>query len=278
MKYTRNDLSGPRGRTALHVWRAGKPRYITLIAHGYGEHAARYAHVAQHLVAHGAAVYAPDHRGHGQSDGDRALVEDVDGIVDDLHAVAERARQGHAGVPLVLIGHSMGGLIATRFAQRYREQLTALVLSGPAIGGNPGIEALLALDPIPAIPIDPEVLSRDPEVGRTYAADPLVFHGPFSRTTLRSLFAAVTQVAAGPSLGGLPTLWIHGDEDTLVPLAPTRETIQRIRGETLVERIYRGGRHEMFNETNKAEVLDHVVGFLDSVLQRDPSSERSFSR
>ena len=84
----------------------------------------------------------------------------------------------------MLIGHSMGGLVATRYAQLHGSELAALVLSGPAIGGNPGIEALLAMDPIPDLPIDPSTLSRDPEVGRTYLEDPLVWHGPFRRATL----------------------------------------------------------------------------------------------
>jgi alpha-beta hydrolase superfamily lysophospholipase len=266
--YRTSELQSGRGRIIVHQWRnTSPPRHLILIAHGYGEHAARYDHVAQRLVAHGAAVYAPDHRGHGRSDGERALVDDVEGIVDDLHAVAERARAQHPNSPMMLIGHSMGGLIATRFAQRYGDELRALVLSGPAIGSNPGIASLLALDPIPEIPIDPDVLSRDASVGQTYAADPLVFHGPFARATLHNLVAAVERVAAAPTFGKLPVLWIHGDDDTLVPLAPTREAIQRLRGDRLVERIYPGGRHEMFNEINKEAVLDDVVAFIDRVVR-----------
>ena len=99
------------------------------------------------------------------------------------------------------------------------------MISAPVIGGNPDIEALLGMDPIPDVPIPPEALSRDPEVGRAYAADPLVYHGPFKRATLEALFGAVRDVAAGPSFGALPTLWIHGEHDGLAPLAPTLEAI-----------------------------------------------------
>ena len=133
---TRTELTGSRGRVVLHAWPSAQPRYVALIAHGYGEHAARYDHVAQHLVDHGAAVYAPDHLGHGLSDGERALVEDVDDLVADLGAVARSASAEHPAQPLVLIGHSMGGIVATRFAQRHGERLAALVLSGPAIAGS----------------------------------------------------------------------------------------------------------------------------------------------
>jgi alpha-beta hydrolase superfamily lysophospholipase len=252
----------------VHRWSAAEPRCIVLIAHGYGEHAGRYEHVAQRLVDDlGAAVYAPDHRGHGRTDGATGLVEDGEAITADLHDVADATRAEHPGLPVALIGHSMGGLIATRYAQRFGDELSALVLSGPVIGGNPAFEQLLTMDPIPEIPIDPAILSRDPDVGEAYAADELVYHGPFQRTTLEQLFAAIGRVAEGPSFGDLPTLWIHGSEDQLVPIEATRPAIDRVRGSNLQERIYEGARHEVFNETNRDEVLDDVVAFLRSALR-----------
>jgi alpha-beta hydrolase superfamily lysophospholipase len=252
----------------IHRWTADEPRCIVLIAHGYGEHAGRYSHVAEHLVdALDAAVWAPDHRGHGRTEeGERALVDDGEALTSDLHDVSDQARAEHPGLPVVLIGHSMGGLIATRYAQRYGDELSALVLSGPAIGGNPAFAQLLALDPIPDVPIDPAVLSRDPAVGEAYAADELVYHGPFARQTLEQLFAAVERVGGGGDLGNLPTLWIHGSDDQLVPLEVTREMIERIRGSNLQEHIYEGARHEVFNETNRDEVLADVTAFLREAL------------
>ena len=251
----------------LHRWSAAEPRSIVLIAHGYGEHAGRYEHVAQRLVDDlDAAVYAPDHRGHGRTDGATGLVEDGEAITQDLHDVADAARSEHPGLPVVLIGHSMGGLIATRYAQRFGDELAALVLSGPVVGANPVFEQLLAMDPIPDVPIDPAVLSRDPAVGEAYAADELVYHGPFQRVTLEQLFAAIGRVAEGPGFGDLPTLWIHGSNDQLVPLDITRPAIEKLRGSNFRERVYEGARHEVFNETNRDEVLDDVVALLRGVL------------
>ena len=261
------ELAGVRGRLVLHEWPGERPRYTALIAHGYGEHAGRYAHVAEHLVRHGASVYAPDHLGHGRSEGERVLVERLDDLVDDLQTVARKAQRDQPGQPVVLIGHSMGGLVAARYAQLHGSELAALVLSGPAIGGNPAIEALLAMDPIPDLPIDPAVLSRDPAVGRAYAEDPLVWHGPFRHATLAALFAGVSAVAAGPRLM-LPTLWLHGEEDALAPLAEARIAVERIRGKRLESIVYPGARHEIFNETNRSEVLAAVTSFVDRVLAR----------
>jgi alpha-beta hydrolase superfamily lysophospholipase len=260
------ELDGTQGRLFVHVWPNPEARYVALIAHGYGEHAGRYGHVADGLVAAGAAVYAPDHHGHGRSDGEQALVEDVDRVVDDLHLVYGQATDAHPGLPVVLIGHSMGGLIAARYAQRFGDGLAALVLSGPAVGGNPDLIALLALDPIPDIPIDPAVLSRDPEVGRAYAEDPLVYHGPFKRTTLEALGAAIALVGAGGTFRSLPTLWIHGEEDALIPLEHTRPAMDVLRGDKLEEKIYLGARHEIFNEINGDEVIGDVVSFIDRTL------------
>ncbi len=251
----------------VHEWEAAEPRCIVLIAHGYGEHAGRYSEVAERLVETlDAAVYAPDHRGHGRTEGERALVVDVEAIVDDLHGVAERARAAHPGLPLALIGHSMGGILAARYAQRFPEELTALVLSGPAIGANPDLLGLLDLDPIPDVPIDPAALSRDPSVGEAYAADELVHHGPFRRETLQALVDAIEAIADGPSLGTIPTLWVHGADDAIVPLEHTRPAVEQLRGADFEEHIYPGARHEVFNETNRDEVLDDVSGFLARAL------------
>ena len=263
---TQSELAGARGRIVVHEWANPDARFVVLLAHGYGEHAGRYEHVAQRLVGEGAVVYAPDHLGHGRSEGERAHVDDGEDFSTDLHRVAERAREAHPGLPVVLVGHSMGGLIATRYAQRHPGELDALVLSSPAIGGAPQLEMLLTLDPIPEVPIDPAVLSRDPAVGEAYANDPLVYHGGFRRSTLQALVTAVQAVAEGPDLGNVPTLWIHGEDDQLVPLAATRDAIEHVRGSDFTERVYSGGRHELFNETNKDEVLDEVAAFLRRVL------------
>jgi alpha-beta hydrolase superfamily lysophospholipase len=264
---TQTELAGARGALAVHEWRGdAPPAFVLLLSHGYGEHAGRYEHVAQRMVEEGAVVFAPDHLGHGLSEGERAHCENGEDFSSDLHLVAERARAEHPGLPVVLLGHSMGGLIATRYVQRHPGAVDVLVLSGPAIGGNPALEMLLGLEEIPDIPIDPDILSRDPAVGRAYADDPLVWHGPFKRATLQSLVTAVGAVAEGGPLGALPTLWIHGEEDQLVPLAATREAIERIRGEDFEEHVYPGARHEVFNELNKDEVLDDVVAFVRRAL------------
>jgi alpha-beta hydrolase superfamily lysophospholipase len=260
-------LDGSIGQLAARTWQGdGAPRYVALLAHGYGEHLGRYDHVAAALVEGGAVVYAVDHMGHGRSEGERVVFPDVERVVDDLHAVDERARREHPALPVVLIGHSMGGLISARYAQRYGDTLTALVLSGPVVGAFATVDALLALPEIPDIPLDSTTLSRDPAVGEAYEADPLVWHGPFKRPMLEAWQRALAAVDAGPGLGDLPLLWVHGADDRLVPVAGSRAGIAHLGGGRHRERIYAGAQHEVFNETNADEVLADVTAFLDEAL------------
>ncbi len=254
---------GTHGALAARTWSGAEPpSRVVVVAHGYGEHVGRYERLADALVGDGAVVYAVDHVGHGKSTGERALVEDFEDVVTDLHRLDGTARREHPGLPVVLLGHSMGGLIAARYAQRYGESLSALVLSSPVLGRWDAVTQLLAMEQIPDVPLDPSTLSRDEAVGKVYADDDLVWHGPFKRTTLESLDHTIGTVAGGPGLGDLPTLWIHGEDDQLVPIEGTRAGIERLRGSALVERVYPGARHELFNETNKDEVTADVLAFV----------------
>jgi alpha-beta hydrolase superfamily lysophospholipase len=258
-------FQGRHAKIAFFVWASPAPRRIVILAHGYGEHLGRYRHVADLLVERGAVVAGPDHVGHGRSGGERAVVGDFDVVVDDLNEVVARMRERHPGVPVVLVGHSMGGLIAARYAQRHGDGLAGLVLSGPVLGSWTAATAMLGMDEIPDDPLDVSTLSRDPSVGEAYAADELVWHGPFKRPMLQSLVDGLRTINEGPALGPLPTLWVHGGDDQLVPLQETREGIALLGFTDLEEVVYPGARHEVFNETNRDEVLAKVAAFVDRV-------------
>jgi alpha-beta hydrolase superfamily lysophospholipase len=164
---------------------------------------------------------------------------------------------------VVLIGHSMGGMIAARYAQRHGDELTALVLTGPVIGRWETAEQLLAEDEIPDTAIDPETLSRDPKVRKAYEEDELVYRGPFQRETLEALQACLRRIHEEGSIE-LPTLWIHGEQDELVPVGPSREGVRElVPEEHRTEDVRSGARHEVFNEIDHDAVLDEVTEFID---------------
>ncbi|MGQ0623827.1 MAG: alpha/beta fold hydrolase [Sporichthyaceae bacterium] len=257
------ELTGSQGAIVVRHHSPMGANRVVVLAHGFGEHSGRYAHVIDRLVADGAEVYAPDHRGHGRSAGPRAVADDVDAMAADLHLVVLSTQDDNPGLPVVLLGHSMGGLMAIRYAQIYGG-LSALALSGPFLG-NPMMAPLLDMDPLPDIPIDPSVLSRDPAVGEAYAADPLVYHGPLIKASLVGLFGGAEKVAAGPNLGSLPVLWMHGEGDQLAPYDSAKVIADKVFGSNVVARSYPGAQHEILNETNKAEVLDDLASFLGDV-------------
>jgi alpha-beta hydrolase superfamily lysophospholipase len=264
-------FDGTQGEIAARSWLSATddPRYVAVLVHGYGEHIGRYDHVAAALIADGAVVYGLDHLGHGKSDGERVLVSNFDDVVADVDRLVEQAQDVWPDLPLVMIGHSMGGMIAARYAQVHGEKLTALVLSAAVIGAFELIPQLLALDEMPDDPLPPEVLSRDPAVCEAYAADPLVWHGPFKRPTVEAMAAMIGAIDADDSVGPLPLMWVHGEADQLVPIDGTRVGIEKLRGESFRQRTYPGARHEVFNETNSNEVLADVTGFVDAVLDGD---------
>lgn len=256
-------LEGGAGDLAARRWGpTGDARYLAILVHGYGEHIGRYDHVAERLVLEGAVVYGLDHRGHGLSDGERVLIDDFEPVVDDVGLLVAHAVRDYAGRPVVMIGHSMGGMIAARYAQRFGDQLGAVVLSGPAVGRMEVLHQLKELDEMPDVPIDTAVLSRDEAVQTDYANDDLVWHGPFKKPTVDAFVAMMDAINDGGSLGDLPTLWIHGSDDQLVPIDGTQPGIDVLQGTRFEQHVYPDARHEVFNEINREQVLDDVVEFI----------------
>ncbi len=259
------QFDGSEGSISVRVWEHRGARRLVVIAHGYGEHIERYDHVASALHARGAAVYGPDHLGHGRSAGERVLIANLEHVVDDLVRVVERAQAAYPGRPVVLLGHSMGGLIATRLAQRAeRPRLAGLVLSGPAIGLGPAIAQMIDAGFVDQ-PLDVTALSRDPAVGEAYAVDPLVWHGAWKRPTIAALGHAQEAVDRGPTFADLPLLWIRGTEDPLVPIAFVRPAIERLRGADFTAHEHAGGRHEVFNEIDRERAIDVLCTFVERV-------------
>jgi alpha-beta hydrolase superfamily lysophospholipase len=134
------------------------------------------------------------------------------------------------------------------------------------LGRWPALEAMLAAEEIPDAPIDPATLSRNPEVGRAYVDDPLVWHGPFKRPTVEALQRCLDAVTGAGTVGDVPVLWLHGEDDQLVPLPGSREGWATFAGPRSTSKVYPGARHEIFNETNRDDVLDDVVDFVRGVL------------
>ena len=174
------------GRLYYQRWRPdGEPVANVVVSHGYAEHGGRYRHVAEALTAAGMSVWIPDHRGHGRSEGPRADIESVEAAVSDLDLFVDLVAAEAPDLPLFLVGHSMGGLIATAYAEEHQERLRGLALSGALVHVAPEVVALADLEEIPDLGLA-DAVSSDPAVVQAYKDDPLVYLGPPPRGFLRS--------------------------------------------------------------------------------------------
>ena len=249
----------------------GTARDVVVIAHGYGEHGDRYANVVERLVPAGYAVHAIDHRGHGRSGGRRALIDRMDRVIEDLHGFIEQIRARHGGGKVKLLGHSMGGSIALGYALRYPQDLSGLILSGPAVGGfvplgqRLVLRLLAALAPnLGTLALPASAVSRDPAVVAAYERDPLVYHGKVPARTAGEMVAAAASYPARAGEMKLPVLIQHGAQDKLIPLEPNRAVYDALGSTDKTVKIYEGLYHEIYNEPEHGAVIDDLVAWLEA--------------
>ncbi|HET9692612.1 MAG TPA: alpha/beta hydrolase [Acidimicrobiales bacterium] len=255
------------GRLFHRHWPVDDPRGVVVIAHGYAEHSGRYRHVAAALVAAGLDTWAPDHRGHGRSEGaERANIESVELAVADLDAMVDVAVAASPGVPVFVLGHSMGGLIATAYAEAHQERLNGLVLSGPLVHVDPGLVALADAPEIPDLGLA-DAVSRDQAVVADYKADELNWNGPPPRGFLRAA-GEVDGVRARFGELTLPLLVMHGSGDLLVSPQALRDLVAGVGSDDLTARLWPGLFHEIFNEPERAEVLAVLVAWISERIPR----------
>jgi alpha-beta hydrolase superfamily lysophospholipase len=282
----------------LHEWPATNPRGTVLIVHGLGEHVGRYAHVAARLNGWGWNVVGYDHRGHGRSEGARGRIAKWDDLLHDLSLVIDAVRKDKLG-PLVLLGHSMGGMVAARFvaegvprsvtlhasfeapkppppgpaspAPWYRP-VDALVLSSPALDiGMSGFQKALlgvlgSLAPNLAVGngLKPEWISRDPKVVAAYVADPLV-HDRISPRLVNFFVESGLLVQQRASQWRVTTLLMFAGSDRCVAPAGSREFSKAAPAVRVTTREFTPLFHEIFNEPEQDEVFAALGLWLQSV-------------
>lgn len=253
-------------------WMPPAPKAAILLAHGYAEHAGRYAAFAQQAVAKGYAVYALDHWGHGQSAGIRGYVPDFSVFLDGVAALRAHVEAQQPRLPCVLLGHSMGGLIAALHLITHQDAYAAAVLSGPAV--QPGTPPSRAtrwigqrlsrwLPQTGLIQLDAAAISRDPDVVASYIADPLVHTGKMSARLAAEMLKAMDMCQANANQIHLPLLVAFGAQDRLAAPAGGAALIAAIASTDKEYRLLPGLYHEIFNEPEGADVIQDVLAWMD---------------
>jgi acylglycerol lipase len=266
MQRTRDGLE-----LRTYEWPAAAPRAHLLLVHGIAEHAGRYEKVAAQLASAGITTHAYDQRGFGGSGGHRAYIDRWSQYHDDLEDRLAAVRSAANGLPVVLYGHSMGGLIALGYtlADPPRQLPDLLVLSAPAIDAAvPAWKRALADILSGAMPrfaiantFPAGGLSSDPAVETAYLADPLAVH----RTTTRlgsSLFREQDRVQgalAGAAALPVTTYVLHGADDPIVPEGASRSLEGRAN---VTRRVYPGLHHETHNEPSGAAVIADTIAWV----------------
>ena len=263
----------PGLQLTLRDWPLADPAAVRaqlLIVHGLGEHSGRYEHVAQQLNSWGYAVRSFDLWGHGLSDGERGSMRDEHALLDDLAAVVDHTRKTmQPGQSLVLLGHSLGGLVAARFVSLRMRPIDALVLSSPAL--DPGLNAFqkLLLATLPGIApnlrvgngLQVKYLSHDPAVVAAYQADPLVHDRICARLALFIAQAGREVLASAPQWS-TPTLLLFAGQDKLVSPQGSRDFLKLAPGAMVQALCFETLFHEIFNEAEAGGVFTALQQWL----------------
>jgi alpha-beta hydrolase superfamily lysophospholipase len=285
---TRFTVAGRDG-TEISAYRwepAGPPRAVVQLTHGMGEHLLRYQHLADTLTAAGFLVQGQDHRGHGATAGSPEAYGVLGGagwtgLVDDIDVLVERAHDEHPDLPVVLFGHSMGSFAAQQYLVEHSDRIAGLALSGtaaidllePAMDLDAPMDLAAFNAPFTPARTDYDWLSRDDAQVDAYVADPACGFG-LDVEGSKAMFAGARAVADPDRLATIrKDLPIHvtvGEADPVNgQLALSDALVERLRGAGLTDvtlAVWPGARHEIFNETNRAEVEADLLAWLDRVV------------
>lgn len=273
MNHVEGHFAGARGADIYYQgWLPdGDAVGILLVVHGLGEHSGRYMNVVDYFAPRGYAIYALDHLGHGKSAGEREFIDRFGDFTDTLATFYRMVAGWQPGKPIFLLGHSMGGLIATYYLLDHQADFAGAVISAPAISAGSSVsqftiimgKVLAALAPKTGVlALDVNGISRDPAVVQAYVADPLVFQGKTPARLASEMLKAMQRVNAEVGKITLPFIVLQGGADRLVDPAGAQVLYNGASSRDKTIKVYDGLYHEVFNEPERDQVLADVAAWL----------------
>ena len=241
------------------------PRAVVVVVHGLCEHLGRYEHLTRELNAAGFGVYRFDHRGHGRSEGKRVYYGDFNEIVDDVNFVVGLALEENPGLPVFVLGHSMGGYAAALYGTKYPGKVRGIILSGALTRYNTHLAGDLPIAAPPDTYLPNQLgdgVCSDPAVIKAYVEDPLV-EKQISVSLLNTLYDGVQWLKGNARAFTDPVLILHGCCDGLVSEKDSRELFGDIASADKTLKIYAHLFHEILNEPCKDKIIAGIVDWID---------------
>ena len=256
-------------------WPVDNPKANIVITHGFGEHCARYDHVAARFNQAGFSVYSYDLRGHGNSPGKMGTVNSFVDLAGDLDAYLTHLSPRLEGRPLFLYGHSMGGLVLANYTIHNAPQVAGLIFSAAGVKADESVSPLLqkvsgimsaVLPGVPVHELDVTGISRVQEEVDKYVNDPLVYHGKINARTGHQMLTTMKYVEANMDKITQPFLAVHGKEDRVVKCDASEMLNEKAASSDKTLKLYDDGYHELHNDLLKDEVLDLYVDWIEKHL------------
>jgi alpha-beta hydrolase superfamily lysophospholipase len=249
----------------------GAPVAVLLVVHGLAEHSGRYTNPVNYFVPKGYAVYSFDLAGHGKSDGKRGYVERFTNYVDDVKTYYDIVKQHNKGTKIFLVGHSMGGTIATAYAIKHQDELNGLILSGAVLKAGASItKATMTMAKLLSVllpkmgvsKLDASAVNRDKTEVDAYLRDPLNYTGKISARLGAELLNEIQSLPAQISKITLPILIMHGSADRLSDPASSKTLFDGVSSKDKTLKYYEGFYHEIFNDAQRQQVFTDMEEWL----------------
>ena len=278
MKHQEGNFTGADEKNIYYqYWQPeNEPKAVLLLVHGIGEHSGRYMNVVNRFIPNNYAVYGFDHIGHGKSEGLRVYIEKFENFTDTIKIYYDMIREWHKDIPIILIGHSMGGLISAVYLIDHQEDFKGAVLSGASAIVPANISSatifigkILAnlLPKVGIVELELDGVCRDPAVIDAYLNDPLVYTGKTTARLAAELLSAMQRLKNEANKITLPIQILHGAADILVDPQGSQFLYDWISSSDKTIKFYDGLYHEIFNEPEKDQVLDDVSNWIEAHLE-----------